>query len=340
METSPAESRILKKVIRTWIESEYSNLAKLNHLKQNIDDSTWKFAKRLNSELGRAVSLDFILEAIIETILILYPEYDAKERIRQELEDAERKRKDELEAAEQRKRRELEAIRQREEEETRHRREDILGGNVNRIKTIVRDCVCEFFGEEPGEEIDDEMFFNCFYINEFSNELNDAHELIEINMEIEAALEAALGTKIEFPDELAVGSTINEIAKAYGFYFKHGRYPKKSDLHGYVVAVSRLICQLEVDAKAFKAALPGLSSVLAENHWGDSLSIALYGSSSTNKQEIHSALVAFIIEYAPPWSGSMRPKTIERLINATQVLVDNPHYSNDYGYDEIASDAE
>jgi hypothetical protein len=73
MEISPAESRILKKVIRSWIESEYDDLAKLNHLTQNIDDCTWKFAKRLNSEIGRAVSLDFIVATITETILILYP---------------------------------------------------------------------------------------------------------------------------------------------------------------------------------------------------------------------------------------------------------------------------
>lgn len=46
MQISPAESRILKKVIRAWIESEYGDLAKLNYLKQNIDDCTWRFAKR------------------------------------------------------------------------------------------------------------------------------------------------------------------------------------------------------------------------------------------------------------------------------------------------------
>jgi hypothetical protein len=244
-----------------------------------------------------------------------------------------------LKAEEQRKQKELEARRQCEEEEEHRTRKEILRGDINRIRVIVRDCVCEFLGEEPGEGVDDEIFFNCFYINEFSSELNDAHEIMEINMEIEATLEATIKAKIDFPNELAVGSTINEIAKAYSFYFKHGRYPKKSHLHGYVVAVGRLICQLEVDAKAFKSALSRLSSLLAD-HWGDSLSIALYGSPSTNKQEVHSALVAYIMKYAPPWSGSMRQKTIESLISATQVLVDHPHYSNDYGYDELELDKE
>jgi hypothetical protein len=111
MEISLAESRILKKVIRTWIESEYGNLEKLNYLKQNIDDFTWAFAKRLHSEIGKSVPLDFILETIVETILILYPEYDAQERKRQEMEEAERKRKADLEAIAQRKQREAEAIR-------------------------------------------------------------------------------------------------------------------------------------------------------------------------------------------------------------------------------------
>jgi hypothetical protein len=316
MEISPAESRILKKVIRTWIESEYGNLAKLNYLKQNIDDSTWKFAKRLHSEIGKVVSLDFILETVIETILILYPEYDAEERKRQELEDAERKRKEALEAIEQRKQRELEAIRQREEEEERHRREDILRGDIDRIRVIVRDCVCEFLGEEPKEGIDDEILFD--YRGHY-----ESWELIEINTEIEVALETAIGTKIEFSDDLAVGLTINEISKSFSFYFKYGRYPQKSNLHSYVVEVSQLVCQLKIDAKTFKEALP---SMLEGNYYGNPL---------VNRQEVNSVLVGFFMKHAPPWPGSMRTKSIEKLISATQVLIDNPHYSDDYGYDEI-----
>ncbi len=146
MQISQAESRILKKVIRAWIESEYGDLAKLNYLKQNIDDCAWKFAKRLNSEIGWAASLDFIFTTITETILILYPEYDAKERKRQEAENSERKLREVLKAEEQRKQRELDAIRRRKEEEERCKQEDILSGNINQIREIVRDCVCEFLG--------------------------------------------------------------------------------------------------------------------------------------------------------------------------------------------------
>ena len=335
MQISQAESRILKKVIRAWIESEYGDLEKLNYLKQNIDDCAWKFAKQLNSEIGRAVSLDFIFTTITETILILYPEYDAKERERQEIEDSERKLREVLKAEEQRKQRESDAIRRREEEEERCKQEDILSGDINRIREIVRDCVCEFLGEEPGEGIDDEVFFNCFYINEFSNELNDAHELIELNMEIEAALEVAVKTKIEFPNELLAGSTINEIAKAYSFYFKYRRYPKKSHLHGYVIAINQLICQLKIDAKTFKETLKRMK--IGKN-WGDGIPISVDRSSLSNKQEANSVLVSFFMRHAPPWSGSMRTKNIEKLISATQVLIDSPNYSSDYGYDEIASD--
>jgi hypothetical protein len=186
-----------------------------------------------------------------------------------------------------------------------------------------------------GSAIDDEIFFNCFYINEFSSELNDAHELIEINMEIEAALEAAIKGKIDFPNELAVGSTINEISKAYSFYFKHGKYPKKSHFHAYVVAISQLICQLKIDAKTFKETFKNMKT---GKNWGDGISISVDGSSLSNKQEANSVLVGFFMEYAPPWSGSMRAKNIEKLISATQVLIDSPNYSSDYGFDEIELD--
>jgi len=326
MQISPTESRILKKVIRAWIESKYGDLANLDYLKQNIDDCTWKFAKRLNSEIGRAVSLDFIFATITETILILYPEYDVKERKRQELENLERKRREAQKVEEQRKQKELEAIRRREEEEERCKREDVLGGDINRIRMIVRDCVCEILEIELEEGIDAEHFGNDLGADEIDE--------LEIPAAIEVALESAVNAKIDFPNELVVGSTINEIAKAYSFYFKHGRYSKKSHLHSYVVAVSQLLCQLEVDAKTFKEALPKLS----ENYSGTGISIALYGSPSTNRQEVNSMLIDFLMKYAPPWLGSTRQKTIEKLISATQVLIDNPHYSNDYGYDEIKSD--
>jgi hypothetical protein len=323
MQISPAESRILKKVIRAWIESEYSDLAKLNYLKLNIDDCTWKFAKRLNSEIGRAVSLDFIFATITETILILYPEYDARERKRQELEDLERKRREAQKVEEQRKQKELEAIRQREEEDERCKRKDVLRGDINRIREIVRDCVCEILEQEPEEVIDDERF----WIENYEREIYGS----EICCAIEAALETVVGKKIELPTNLP-DLTINEIAKVISFYFNHSRYPDVSYVHVYVIEMSKLICQLETDANSLKVTLKMLRGKV-----GSEFSETLSKSPLANSPKAGSVLVALFMKYAPPWSTSkiQKDKNIENLINATQVLVDNPSYASNYGYDEI-----
>ena len=337
MEISPAESRILKKVIRTWIESEYGNLAKLNYLKQNIDDSTWKLAKRLHSEIGKVVSLDFILETVIETILILYPEYDAEERKRQELEDAERKHKEALEAIEQSKQRELEAIRQREEKDARHRREDILRGDIDRIRVIVRDCVCEVLEEEPKEGIDDEHLLDELSVDEFSVDefsVLDIYTAVEIRTTIETAIESVVETSFQFPDDLSGCSTINHISKAISFFFMHGRFPNKSKIHDRIVAMSRLACQMETDAKTLKTTL----IMLKEKSWSE-FSRTLSESPLANNPKSESMLIELFMRYAPPWStsNSQRDKNIESLISATQALIDNPYYSDDYGYDGIKS---
>jgi len=323
MQISLAESRILKKVIRAWIESEYGDLAKLNHLKQNIDDCTWKFAKRLNSEIGRALSLDFIFATITETILTLYPEYDAKERKRQELEDLERKRREEQLVEEQRKGTELEAIRRREEEDERCKREDVLRGDINRIREIVRDCVCEILEQEPEEVIDDESF----WIGDYEREIYGA----DICCAIEATLETVVGKKIELPINIP-DLTINEIATAISFYFNHGRYPDMSYIHVYVIEVSKVIYQLETDANSLKVTLKML-----RGKTGSEFSETLSKSPLANSPKAGSVLVALFMKYAAPWSTStiQKDKNIENLINATQVLVDNPNYASNYGYDEV-----
>jgi hypothetical protein len=326
MEVSVAESRILKKVIRTWIESEYGNLEKLNHLKQNIDDSTWIFAKRLNSEIGKSVSLDFILETIIETILILYPEYDAQERKRQEIQEAERKRKAELEAIAQRKQREAEAIRQREEEQRRLRREAILNGDIGQIRMIVQDCVCKVLEEEPREGIDDEHVIDLSdegFI--FGYGVGIDVTTLDILESIELAIKSEIDVKIQLLDDLKSCSTINDISKSISFYLKQGRYPNKSRLHDKIIEIKRLIDRIQVSAETLKQVLKTGNTYIA------------YTSPLENKQEIGSALAEFLMRHAPPWSGSRQKKLIENLINATQVLIECPNYSDSYGYDTIES---
>lgn len=336
MEVSVAESRILKKVIRTWIESEYENLEKLNYLKQNIDDFTWKFAKRLHSEIGKSVSLDFILETIIETILILYPEYDAQERKRQEMEEAEQKRKAELEAIAQRKQREAEAIRQREEEQRRLRREAILNGDIEQIRVIIRDCICEVLEEEYREGIDDEPLFDDLRTDEFSFIMDEVtaceiYTALDIHAAVEAAIQSAIESEFQLPSNLSGYSTINHLTKAISFFFVHGRYPNKSETHARIIIVSRLISQLDASARDCKVTLEMLKEGGVSG-----LSIALSKSPLANNSKANSVLIEFMMRHSPPWSSQTRNRAnIEKFISAAQVLIECPHYSDNYGYDTL-----
>jgi hypothetical protein len=336
MEVSVAESRILKKVIRTWIESEYGSLEKLNYLKQNIDDFTWAFAKRLHSEIGKSVPLDFILETIVETILILYPEYDAKERKRQETEEAARKLKAELEVIEQRKQKEKEVIRQREEEQKRLRREAILKGDIDQIRVIVRDCICEVLEEEPREGIDDESLFDDLRTDEFSFKIDefsvyDIYTALEIRAAVETAIESVIEIEFKMPDNLVGYSTINHISKAIGFFFVCGRFPDKSEMHNQIIIASKIIDQLDADARDFKMTLGML-----QDGGVSGLSTALSKSPLATNIKANSVFIEFMMRYSPPWSSqTLNKKNIEKFINATQVLIDNPQYSDDYGYDTL-----
>jgi hypothetical protein len=130
------------------------------------------------------------------------------------------------------------------------------------------------------------------------------------------------------------GLTINEISKAISFYFKHGRYPKRSHIHSQVVAVSKIVFQLETDARTLKETLKKLKCKT-----GNEFSKALSESPLADNPSAGSVLIALFMQHAPPWS-SKSPQNIENLISAAQVLIDTPNYSSDYGYDEMEADEE
>jgi hypothetical protein len=126
-------------------------------------------------------------------------------------------------------------------------------------------------------------------------------------------------------------STINHIAKATSFFFVHGRFPNKSDIHCKIIISRELINQLDVDARDFKITL----GMLQERGVSGS-STALSKSPLANNSKARSVLIEFMMRHSPPWSSQTRNReNIEKFISATQVLIECPHYSDDYGYDAL-----